>query len=128
MSVRRLVSTRLWLFWLPLAQLFVILINVTTGCTALDRNAHAEALAQPAGLKREQVATDDFVLTAFARITRVDRPLDVYIEGDGLAWVARNEHRWIRRRGKPRASRLPQRTRRPTWSILRGRASSRRWR
>jgi hypothetical protein len=91
MSVRRLVSTRLWLFWLPLAQLFVILINVTTGCTALDRNAHAEALAQPAGLKREQVATDDFVLTAFARITRVDRPLDVYIEGDGLAWVARNE-------------------------------------
>jgi hypothetical protein len=64
---------------------------VLSGCTTLDRGAHAEALAQPAGLKREQVAGGDFVLTAFARITRPDQPLDVYIEGDGLAWISRSE-------------------------------------
>ncbi len=61
------------------------------GCGTLDRNAHADALAQPAGLQREEIATKDFVLTAYARITRPDREVDVYIEGDGLAWLSRTE-------------------------------------
>lgn len=72
-------------------MLLGVLVTVAAGCTTLDRGAHAEALAQPAGLKREQVTGGDFVLTAFARITRSDRPLDVYIEGDGLAWISRSE-------------------------------------
>lgn len=52
---------------------------------------HADALAQPAGLQREQVRGGDFLLTAYARITRPDLPLTVYIEGDGLAWRSRTE-------------------------------------
>ncbi|PLZ01721.1 alpha/beta hydrolase [Burkholderia sp. WAC0059] len=64
---------------------------LASGCAPLDRNAHADALAKPAGLEREQIAADGFVLTAFTRITRPDAPLDLYIEGDGLAWVSRSE-------------------------------------
>jgi len=62
-----------------------------SACTTLDRNAHADALAVPAHLTREQVEAGSFVLTAFARITRPDQPLTIYIEGDGLAWISRSE-------------------------------------
>lgn len=55
---------------------------------ALDRGAHADALAETAGLKRQTIGTRDFVLTSYSRITRSDKPIDVYIEGDGLAWIS----------------------------------------
>jgi pimeloyl-ACP methyl ester carboxylesterase len=80
-----------WRLWLCFAIQCAILINLLAGCATLDRDAHADTLAQPAGLKREQIAAGDFVLTAFVRVTRPDQPLDVYIEGDGLAWISRNE-------------------------------------
>ncbi|MGF6573257.1 hypothetical protein ABH945_005378 [Paraburkholderia sp. GAS333] len=62
-----------------------------TGCALPDRNERANALAANAGLQREQIHTRPFELTAFTRIARVDRPLTVYIEGDGLAWISRSE-------------------------------------
>lgn len=67
------------------------LIVLMTGCATLDRNAHADSLARPAGLTRELINTDGFVLTSFSRISRPDEPLDLYIEGDGLAWISRSE-------------------------------------
>ena len=73
------------------AGLLVVLCSLLSDCTTLDRDAHADALAAPFQLHREQVKTEHFVLTAFARITRADRPLTVYIEGDGLAWISRTE-------------------------------------
>ncbi|AMP40227.1 MULTISPECIES: alpha/beta hydrolase family protein [Ralstonia solanacearum species complex] len=66
-------------------------MSLMSGCTVLDRNAHAEAQATPAGLHREQIDTGGFVLTAYSRIARPDAPLDLYIEGDGLAWISRSE-------------------------------------
>lgn len=69
----------------------MLLISLMAGCATLDRNAHADALAAQAGLKRELINTDGFVLTAYARISRLDEPLDLYIEGDGLAWISRSE-------------------------------------
>lgn len=72
------------------ALLLVVGATLVLGaCAQFDRTAHADALAAPAGLEREQIKTADFVLTAYARVTRPDRPIDVYIEGDGLAWVTR---------------------------------------
>lgn len=59
----------------------------TAGCASPDM--HADKLAQTAGLQREQIHAKDFVLTAFSRIARPDLPLDIYIEGDGLAWRTR---------------------------------------
>lgn len=73
-----------WLLSLALALL------VLSGCAG-DPGLHADALAQPAALQREQVSAGMFVLTAYARITRSDQPLTIYIEGDGLAWRNRYE-------------------------------------
>jgi dienelactone hydrolase len=72
-----------------LGGVFVALL--VTGCAMPDRNERADTLAANAGLQREQIATRPFVLTAFTRFTRADRPLTVYIEGDGLAWLSRSE-------------------------------------
>lgn len=62
-----------------------------SGCAALDPVRHADSMAASAGLVRETVRAAPFVLTAFVRIARPDRPLRVYIEGDGLAWITRSE-------------------------------------
>jgi hypothetical protein len=59
-------------------------------CANIDRNAHADALAKPAGLIRGQIATDNFVLTAWVRIRDPKQAINVYIEGDGLAWLSLN--------------------------------------
>lgn len=71
-----------------------LLAALLTACLlaacAGDPTAHADAMAQPAGLRRDQVRAGDFVLTAYFRITRSDQPLTVYIEGDGLAWRRRD--------------------------------------
>jgi pimeloyl-ACP methyl ester carboxylesterase len=70
----------------PMKLLAVLsLLAWLQGC-ASDPRLHADALAQPAGLQHEQVSAGMFVLTAYARITRSDAPLTIYIEGDGLAW------------------------------------------
>jgi hypothetical protein len=61
------------------------------GCAIIDPDAHADALAAPAHLQRQQVDADGFVLTAFSRISAPDKPLRVYIEGDGLAWLSRTQ-------------------------------------
>lgn len=71
--------------------LSIVLCALLSGCATLDRNAHADALAAQSHLHRALVKTDPFALTAFARITRQDQPLTVYIEGDGLAWISRTE-------------------------------------
>lgn len=73
-----------------LASTALCLLALLSGCAG-DPLAHADALAKPGGLQREQVAAGDFLLTAYVRITRPDQPLTVYIEGDGLAWRSRNQ-------------------------------------
>jgi len=69
------------------ALLAACLLTVCAG----DPNAHADAMARPAGLQRDQVEAGAFVLTTYSRITRPDQALTVYIEGDGLAWRNRNQ-------------------------------------
>ncbi|TKC88066.1 alpha/beta hydrolase [Trinickia terrae] len=73
------------------ALLVLLLAGSLAGCAALDPDAHADALAQPAHLQRETVDTGRFVLTAFSHISQPGKPLRVYIEGDGLAWLSRTE-------------------------------------
>lgn len=66
-------------------------VGLTSGCASLDRDAHAQTLAEAGGLHRETVQGGPFVLTVFSRITRPDAPVRIYIEGDGLAWLSRTE-------------------------------------
>jgi fermentation-respiration switch protein FrsA (DUF1100 family) len=70
-------------------SLALALSGMLAGCAGPDPNVHADALAESAHLQRESVDADRFVLTAFARISQPDRPLRVYIEGDGVAWLSR---------------------------------------
>jgi dienelactone hydrolase len=79
-SASRLTLVRCCLFALALA-------GALAGCA--DPNEHADAMAQPAGLRREQIDAGRFVLTTFVRISHPELPLTVYIEGDGLAWRSR---------------------------------------
>jgi hypothetical protein len=69
----------------------LLLTCLMSGCASDDRDAHANALAARGGLRRELIDTDSFVLTAYARISRPGEPLHLYIEGDGLAWISRNQ-------------------------------------
>lgn len=66
-------------------------LALLAACCSTDRGMHAEALARQANLARELIRTNDFVLTAYLRITNTAAPVNVYIEGDGLAWTSRHE-------------------------------------
>ncbi len=69
-----------------------VLSALLSGCATIDPNGHADAIATPAGLSRETIPTKQgFALTSYGRITRATEPIDVYIEGDGFAWVSRTE-------------------------------------
>ena len=65
------------------------LAAAAAGCAG--PRARADAVARAAGFTREEVVAGAFVLTAFSRIHRPDAPLDVYIEGDGVAWRSRTQ-------------------------------------
>lgn len=74
-----------------LLALSMLAAPLLSGCATLDRDANAEALARPVGLKRMVITTNPFVLTTFARIKDRQAPITIYIEGDGLAWLSRTE-------------------------------------
>lgn len=67
-----------------------VLLGLLAGCAG-DPRLHADGMAQPAGLQREQSQAGMFLLTSYVRITQPDQPLTIYIEGDGLAWRNRYE-------------------------------------
>lgn len=60
------------------------------GCVA-DRGAHADAIAAKAGLQKRLIQTDSFLLTTYSRTTDSAGLFDVYIEGDGQAWLSPTE-------------------------------------
>lgn len=67
----------------------VFWVFVLGGCTMLQPHYHADQLAQSAGLQKSTLSVGGFVLTAYSRIGDVDQPVNIYIEGDGLAWLSR---------------------------------------
>ena len=59
------------------------------GCASpLD---HADGIAHAAGLRRTQIPTNTFLLTAYSKVTAPAKPFNIYIEGDGLAWLSETE-------------------------------------
>ena len=60
---------------------------VLGGCA--NRVEHADAIASSSGLQRVQVKTNVFLLTAYTKIIDPSKPFNIYIEGDGLAWLSR---------------------------------------
>jgi hypothetical protein len=60
-----------------LSSLAGIVLLVFGMASCADPNAHADAMAKPAGLQRDEVAAGPFVLTSFVRITSPDQPLTI---------------------------------------------------
>jgi hypothetical protein len=57
----------------------------------MDTHSHADNLAQKGNLQKGKMDVDGFVLTSYSRIGDLNQPLNIYIEGDGLAWLSRKE-------------------------------------
>ncbi len=67
----------------------------TTGCmggmTIQNRVETASTIAESAGLHYQTFKAGRFVVSGWTRITQPNMPIQVYIEGDGLAWLSRSE-------------------------------------
>jgi hypothetical protein len=82
-------------FWLPkgganslpiLKSIFLIL--ALTACNSVsDRAGKADLIATNHGLQKSLVKTDNFTLTSYQKISDPNKPLNIYIEGDGFAWA-----------------------------------------
>lgn len=70
--------------WRPL-----ILAVVLSKCATLQPGYHAEQIARNAGLQKSAIRAGGFVLTAYSRLGDLDQPVNIYIEGDGRAWLSR---------------------------------------
>jgi hypothetical protein len=66
--------------------------SILTGCThsPADRVKIAVSIAQKGGMIARPIIATPFMLTLFERIQAPGQEADVYIEGDGLAWIGHN--------------------------------------
>ncbi len=77
--------------------IFALILIFVGGCSNKFspevRQERADSYAISGGLTQEKIQTDSFLLTTYQRFNRKDkdRKLVVYIEGDGMAWVSRNQ-------------------------------------
>jgi len=64
-------------------------LAIFSSCVSLHetRCLDADLIAYDARLKKTEVKTDPFVLTAYSRIDKKGEPVHIYIEGDGYAWI-----------------------------------------
>lgn len=62
-------------------------------CTTFPeaKNNTANRIAHPAFMDRRQIETGLFNLTVYERMHKRNAPADIYIEGDGLAWITRTQ-------------------------------------
>lgn len=70
------------LFWLPFAL---------AGCALLIPEPQANDIAQQAKMVKLSSNINGFELLAYSKLNSKDQTINVYIEGDGLAWISRYE-------------------------------------
>jgi hypothetical protein len=81
----------------PRALLRTVILGAVTvlaaGCTAspAERGIAAESIAGAGRLKKSVVQAGGFTLTTWSRFAAADGPVNVYFEGDGHAWVTRED-------------------------------------
>jgi hypothetical protein len=65
-------------------------VSCSTGpITISGRIDNANTIAQSAKLVRKDIAASPFILASWQRVTDPSAPMNVYIEGDGSAWLNR---------------------------------------
>ena len=79
-------------FYFPLFQAFLMVCFLLSGCvtSSSERHVKASEIARANGFEETIVRTQPFAITAYSRIREPGKPLQVYIEGDGYAWVTRS--------------------------------------
>jgi uncharacterized alpha/beta hydrolase family protein len=65
------------------------LVSCSSSSNLMQRKLLAKNIAEDHGYKRSLIKTSNFVLTVFSKITRNKKPVSIYIEGDGRAWVSK---------------------------------------
>ena len=65
------------------------LVLVAACTTIIDRAGIAEEIAAPAGFTQHRINAGFFSLTTFERVQPGESAVNIYIEGDGLAWIDR---------------------------------------
>lgn len=72
-----------------------IFIVVSSGCVSLplveSRYQHALQIAEINNLSEKIISTKSFTITSFYKMKNPEDPVTLYIEGDGLAWLNRNQ-------------------------------------
>ena len=73
------------------------IVLLSSGCVSKlspkVRQYTADTVAQSGNLVQQKIATDDFLLTTYQRFdsTADNKQMVVYIEGDGMAWISRDQ-------------------------------------
>ena len=79
---------------------YIIILTIallSSGCVSKlspkVRQHTADTVAQVGNLVQKKIATDDFLLTTYQRFdtTADNKQMVVYIEGDGMAWISRDQ-------------------------------------
>src|SRR5512143_3524533 len=77
---------------LPVTAIIVLTLLTSGGCSDLQsRIDNADHIARQAGLTPKVVDGGAFHLLSYARLTDPEASVHIYIEGDGFAWVTRNQ-------------------------------------
>ena len=75
----------------------LIIALLSSGCVSKlspkVRQHTADTVAQAGNLAQQKIVTDDFLLTTYQHFdsTADNKQMVVYIEGDGMAWISRNQ-------------------------------------
>ncbi len=67
----------------------LVLILCSCANSMEERLSFAEDIAGPAGMQGDIVKTDNFQIKTYTKIYKQAAAVNIYIEGDGLAWVDR---------------------------------------
>jgi hypothetical protein len=73
-----------------LPRILLVAVFFLHGCatgTVMDRTALADRAGREGRFEKSYLKTAAFTLTAYSRASRPGGPLNLYIEGDGLAWI-----------------------------------------
>ncbi len=78
--------------------IFIFIFIMNSGCSNAKlhpkaRQQQADSYALAGSLMQEKITTGQFILTTYHRFDGVDKNKDltVYIEGDGMAWLSRDQ-------------------------------------
>ncbi len=76
---------------LAMTFLFIFLPGCATIAGSFNPQVYTEELAQEHQFIKQRIPTSVFTLTAYKRLKSPGKPLSVYIEGDGRAWLSKNQ-------------------------------------